>query len=111
MIDQTHELPVVWQCQILALTRSTACYQPQPVSAADLALIRRMDAWHLDHPFAGARMLSRLLKRASCLVGGRHVTTLMKPMGFHALYRKPNTSKRHSAHQVYPYLLRNLMIV
>ena len=31
-------------------------------------------------------------------------------MGIHALYRKPTTSKRHPAHKVYPYLLRNLPI-
>ena len=109
MIARTHALPVVRQCQILALSRSTAYYQPQPISEADLALMRRIDTLHLEHPFARARMLSRMLKRASCLVGRRHVATLMKQMGIHALYRKPNTSKRHLANKVYPYLLRNLM--
>jgi len=111
MIDRTHKLSVVRQCQILALSRSTAYYQPQPVSETDLALMRRIDALHLEHPFAGARMLSRLLKRASCLVGRRHVTTLMKQMGIHALYRKPRTSKRHPAHKGYPYLLRHLTVL
>ena len=110
MIDQTHDLPVVRQCHILALSRSTAYYQPKPVSEADLALMRRIDELHLEHPFAGARMLSRMLKRASCLAGRRHVTTLMKQMGITALYRKSNTSKRHPAHTVYPYLLRHLEI-
>ena len=109
MIDRTHALPIVRQCQILALPRSTAYYQPQPISEADLALMRRIDTLHLEHPFAGARMLSRMLQRASCRVGRRHVATLMKQMGIHALYRKPNTSKRHLAHKVYPYMLRNLM--
>ena len=33
-----------------------------------------------------------------------------KRMGIHAIYRKPNTSKRHQAHPVYPYRLRNLSI-
>jgi len=31
-------------------------------------------------------------------------------MGMAALYRKPNTSKRHQAHTIYPYLPRNLII-
>lgn len=35
----------------------------------------------------------------------------MQRMDIHALYRKPNTSKRHPAHKVYPYLLRNLEIM
>jgi putative transposase len=111
MIDRAHELPVVRQCQILALSRSTAYYQPQPVSEADLVLMRRIDELHLEHPFAGARMLSRMLKREGPPAGRRHVSTLMKQMSINALYRKPNSSsKRHPAHKVYPYLLRNLTI-
>ena len=34
----------------------------------------------------------------------------MKKMGIEALYRKPNTSKRHPGHKIYPYLLRGLDI-
>src|SRR5690348_6285856 len=32
-------------------------------------------------------------------------------MGLEALYRKPNISRRHHAHAVYPYLLRTLNII
>ena len=110
MIDRSHDLPVVRQCQILQLARSTAYYQPQPESQEDLALMRRIDELHMDWPFAGARMLRRLLKREGQAVGRRHISTLMQRMGIHALYRKPNTSRRHPAHKVYPYLLRNLPI-
>jgi hypothetical protein len=35
--------------------------QATPVSTAELALMRRIDKLHLDHPFAGARMLRDLL--------------------------------------------------
>jgi len=110
MIDRTHPLPIIRQCQILQLARSTAYYQPQPISPEDLALMRRIDELHMDWPFAGARMLKRILKREGWTAGRRHVSTLMKRMGIHALYRKPNTSRRHPAHKVYPYLLRNLEI-
>ena len=34
----------------------------------------------------------------------------MRQMGIEALYRKPNTSRRHAAHPIYPYQLRNLSI-
>jgi putative transposase len=34
----------------------------------------------------------------------------MRRMGIQALYRKPNTSKKHPAHPVFPYLLRGLAI-
>ena len=39
-------------------------------------------------------------------MGRRHVRTLMLRMGMAALCPQPGTSKRHPAHQIYPYLLR-----
>ena len=110
MIDRTHALPVVRQCQLLKLARSTAYYQPTPVSAAELALMRRIDELHLIHPFAGARMLRDLLRHEGHAIGRRHVATLMRRMGLEAVYRKPHLSHRPPAHRVYPYLLRNLEI-
>ncbi len=110
MIDRTHALPILWQCQTLALSRSTAYYQPKPVSAEDLALMRRIDELHLEGPFAGARMLSTRRTCKGRPVGRRRVATRMKRMGIYALYCKPNTSTRHPAHRVYPYLLRHLEI-
>ena len=110
MIDRTHDLPVVRQCQILALARSTAYYTPKPASPEDLALMRRMDEMHLEFPFAGSRMLRDLLRNEGQPVGRKRVRRLMRRMGIEALYRKPNTSRRHAAHPVYPYLLRDLTI-
>jgi transposase InsO family protein len=34
----------------------------------------------------------------------------MRRMGIEALYRKRNTSRKHPDHQVFPYLLRNVVI-
>ena len=110
MIDRTHDLPVTRQCQILDLARSSAYYEPAPISPTDLALMRRIDQLHMEFPFAGSRMLRDLLRQEGHPVGRRHVRTLMNKMGIEALYRKPNTSKRHAAHPVYPYLLRGLTI-
>ncbi len=110
MIDRTHKLPVVRQCQLLQLARSSAYYTPQPATPKDLALMRRMDELHLEHPFAGSRMLRDMLRLEGQNIGRKHVSTLMKKMGIEALYRKPNTSRRHAAHPIHPYLLRNLKI-
>jgi putative transposase len=35
---------------------------------------------------------------------------LMRLMGLQAIYQKPNTSRQHPEHRVYPYLLRGLSI-
>lgn len=110
MIVPSHALPVVRQCQLLNLSRSSVYYTPQPVSAGDLALMRRIDELHLQHPFAGARMLRDLLGQEGFIVGRRHVGTLMQKMGVEALYRRPNTSRKHPQQPVFPYLLRGLEI-
>jgi putative transposase len=110
MIDRDHALPVSRQAKVLKLARSTAYYQARPVSAEELALMRRLDELHLDYPFAGARMLRLLLRRQGVAVGRRHVATLMKRMGIEAIYRRPKTSEPEPGHKVYPYLLRGVSI-
>jgi putative transposase len=110
MIDPTHKLPVVRQARLLDLSRASLYYRPQSVSEADLVLMRRIDEIHLEHPFAGARMLRDMLRREGYEIGRKHVATLMKRIGIEALYRRPNTSKPNLAHRIYPYLLRDLAI-
>src|SRR5207247_339711 len=59
---------------------------------------------------AGARMLRDRVRHEGWSVGRKHVATLMRRRGVEALYRKANTSRRHAAHPVYPYLLRGWTI-
>jgi putative transposase len=110
MIDRTHKLPVTRQAVLLNVSRGSVYYLPKPICAADLQLMRRIDELHLEHPFAGSRMLRDLLRQEGVHVGRKHVTTLMRKMGIEALYRRPNTSRKHPAHPVYPYLLRHLTV-
>ena len=112
MIDREHQLPVVRQCELLGLARSTAYYEPLPVSEADLMLMRRIEELHLRWPFLGSRRLRDLLQTEGFPVGRKHVAALMRKMGIATLYRKPRTSTPGSgpAHRIYPYLLRNLVI-
>ena len=110
MIDRSHELAVKRQAELVGISRASVYYLPKPMSEADLALMRMIDGLHLEYPFAGARMLRDMLKARGFQVGRKHVVTLMRRMGIEALYRRPNTSKRHPGHQVYPYLLRGLAI-
>ncbi|HDR9103967.1 TPA: IS3 family transposase [Burkholderia vietnamiensis] len=95
---------------MVGIARSSAYYRPQPVSETDLLLTRRIDELHMEFPFAGARMLVRLLRREGHEVGRRRVRTLMKRMGVDALYCKPNTSRRNAQHKIWPYLLHGMKI-
>lgn len=110
MITRQHSLPMVQQCKILEIARSSFYYTPQEVSAADLALMHQIDKLHLAYPFAGSRMLRDLLRQDGFSVGRRHVATLMRKMGIEALYQRPRTTKPHPGHKVFPYLLRNRKI-
>ena len=110
MIDREHQLPLVRQAMLVGISRGAIYYEPRPLPERDLQLMRRIDALHLEHPFAGSRMLRDLLNAQGVDVGRRHVATLMQRMGIEAIYRKPNTSRPHPEHPVYPYLLRRLSI-
>ena len=110
MIDRDHKLSVSKQCRILKLSRSSVYYQPRPITELTLKLMRRIDELHLEYPFAGSRMLREMLFREGWKVGRRRVRTLMKKLNITALYRKPNTSKPHPGHKIYPYLLRDMEI-
>jgi putative transposase len=110
MIDREAALPIVRQCELLELSRSSVYYEPRPVSAADLALMRCLDELHLAHPFLGARKLATMLKREGLAVGRRHVRTLLRRMGLEAIYRKRRTSLPGQGHTLYPYLLSGVAI-
>ncbi len=110
MIDRSHDLPVTRQAKALNVSRGSVYYTPRPVSAADLAIMRRIDELHLEYPFMGSRMLRDMLCREGIGIGRRHVATLMRRMGIEAIYRRPNTSKPAPGHRIYPYLLRGLKV-
>jgi len=110
MIDREHGLPLAKQAKALGLSRGSVYYLPRPVSARDLAIMRRLDELHLELPFAGSRMLRGLLAAEGIKTGRRHVRTLMRRMGIEALYRRPRTTKPGPGDKIYPYLLRGLSI-
>jgi putative transposase len=110
MIDHKHQLSISRQARLLGMSRGSVYYQRRPASVADLVLMRRMDALHLDYPFAGSRMLRGLLRQEGYEGGRLHVATLMKRMGIAALYRRPATSHPTPGHQIYPYLLRKVAV-
>jgi len=110
MIERGHDLPLGRQAELVGLSRSTLYYEPRPVPASELAIMRRIDALHLDYPFAGSRMLRDLLRGEGVMIGRELVATMMRRMGIEAIYRKPNTSKAALGHRIYPYLLCGLAI-
>lgn len=86
-------------------------YEPVPVEAAELKLMRQLDELYLQRPFLGSRKLVLALREKGSSVGRKLVQRLMRLMGLEALVPKPNTSRSHPAHAKYPYLLKGLDVV
>jgi len=104
------ELSIVAQCRLLKVARSSLYWRPVAVSEDDLRLMRRIDELYLATPFYGARRMVAVLRRQGWVVNRKRVRRLMRVMGLEAIYQKPNTSRGHPGHVVYPYLLRGLVI-
>jgi putative transposase len=104
------ELSLSRQCEILAISRSSFYYTAKGESAANLALMRRIDELFLKYPFYGSRQMVRQLRRNGVRAGRHRVRRLMQLMGLAAIYQAPRTSTPHPAHRIYPYLLRGIAI-
>ena len=100
MIERGNVLPLTRQVVLLRLSRRSAYYLPRPVPPSRLAIMRRIDELHLEHPFAGSRMLRDLLRGKGITIGGLAVAPLMRRMGLEALYRRPSTSKSAPGHKI-----------
>lgn len=111
MIARPHPYySIVQQCQLLKVPRSTFYYRKTPASDDDLALMRRIDELYLKWPFYGSRRMVAELRGEGYDVNRKRVRRLMRLMGIEAIYPKPNTSRKHPSHKIYPYLLKNLTI-
>ncbi len=111
MVDREHpKLPVVRQCALLGVARSSICYRPKAASEEDLSLMGEIDRQYLETPFYGSRRMKAWLGRGGIQVSRKRVQRLMRAMGLRAIYRRPSTSRRSPEHRIYPYLPRNARI-
>jgi putative transposase len=105
------KISVVRQCHLLGLSHSSLYYQPAPISAESLTLMRLLDEEYTRHPFLGViKLTDWLKKRGYQHVGTRRTRHLLRLMGLMAIYPGPNLSRRAPGHKIYPYLLRGVPI-
>jgi putative transposase len=109
--NQAGELPLVWQAELLSLSRASLFYQPRPVGEQELTVKHRMDELHTAHPFLGARKIAQILAGEGILVGRHTIRRYRQQMGLQTLFAKPKLSHPGGPeHRVYPYLLGGLAI-
>ena len=109
-IHEKHDLSKTRRCELLDVARSSAYYRREPVSEADLAVMRLIDETHLQWPFYGSRRMRDELEERGHTVNRKRVQRLMRQMGLRALYPRRRTSQPGKKHKIYPYLLRDLSI-
>lgn len=113
-INPDHKsLSIGRQCQLIDLPRASYYRQSNLniESAENLPLMRLIDSEYTNHPFYGTRKMRDCLRRQGYKINRKRVQRLMRKMGLQSIAPKPNTSKPHPAHRVYPYLLRNMEII
>jgi putative transposase len=111
MIETDHpRISTARQCRLLGLPRSTYYHRRRPMPPDDLELMRKIDEIYTAHPEFGSRQLARFLRRQGYSVNRKRIQRLMRLMGLEAIYQKPNLSRPHPEHRIYPYLLRHLKV-
>ena len=98
------------QCELLGLARSSLYWEPASASADDLALMERLDRWHLDYPFLGSRKLATLVSSPGEAVNRKRAQRLMRLMGLECLFPRPKCTVTSRCHKKYPYLLKGVAI-
>jgi putative transposase len=104
------KLSLTRQCKLLKISRSSIYYTPVGVNAETLALMHEIDRVFTKYPFFGSRQIAAYLPQSGFSAGRHRVRRLMNLMGLQAIYKGPNTSKKHPQRRIYPYLLRKLAI-
>jgi putative transposase len=110
-VNRDHtDLSLTKQCKLLKISRSSLYYTPVGVNAETLKLMNEIDRVFTKYPFFGSRQIAAYLPRSGFHAGHHRVRRLMGLMGLQAIYKGPNTSKKHPQHRIYPYLLLKLSI-
>lgn len=111
MIEPSHsQIPIIRQCELLDIPRSSYYYRPKPISQENLNLMKRIDEIYTKFPYYGQPRITAQLHREGWLANHKRVEHLMRIMGIQAIYPKPNTSRPNLNNSVYPYLLKGVDI-
>ena len=99
------------QSQMLGLNWSTLYYKPVGISPYDQEMMNLLDKQYTETPFYGVMKMKEFLNEEGYEVGHDHVRTLLRKMGLFAVFAKPNISRPHPEHRIYPYLLKDVDVV
>lgn len=109
-IQPSHpNLSIQRQCDLIGLPRSSYYREgsAEQETPENIEIMKVIDKEYTDHPFYGTRQMRNVLRRKGYKINRKRVQRLMRKMGIQSIAPKPNTSKAHPQHKIYPYLLNN----
>jgi len=110
-MEEASGISISRRCELLAVPRSTFYATPGgSETTLNLHLMRLIDEQYTATPFYGSRRMAVQLQRQGFEVNRKRLQRLMRLMGLEPIYPRPNLSRRHPRHRIYPYLLRNVAI-
>lgn len=95
---------------MLEINRSSLYYNPKTVDDKTVLLTNLIDEEFTRHPFYGTRRMTAYLRHLGYEINRKRIQSLYRLMGLEANYPKPNLSKKHPEHKIYPYLLEDVKI-
>lgn len=98
------------QCELLDVNRSNLYYKRRAKDTErEQQLLKAIDRQFMKDP-CGVKKMVKYLKRDGYKIGEKLTRRLMRTMNLVAIYPKPNLSRAHPEHRIYPYLLKKLRI-
>lgn len=110
LVKDNKDMPMVEQCGLVELNRSTLYYEPVPYSDEEMSLFNEIDLIYTDMPYYGHRKIWQELLRRGRSIGRDRTLKYMRIMGLEPFYPHQHTSIPDKQHKVYPYLLKDLLI-
>lgn len=110
MVRNSKKIIISRQCELLYVSRRSHYYEAIKEDEKNLLIMKEIDGIYLNHHYYGSRRMLFALKDKGYEVSSHTIRRLMRKMGLYAIYQRPRTSKKNDEHNVYPYLLRNLIV-
>ena len=107
---ESEELTLGSQAELLSLNRTSLYYEAKQVTEEEIKIKHRIDEIYTKYPFYGSRRIKVILKQEGVKINRKTVQSYMREMEISGICPGPNLSKRQLQEQIYPYLLRNLVI-
>lgn len=105
------ELSVRQQCKLLGFNRSNLYYQRREKNIETEHRLRKaIDEQFMKDPCGVIKMM-HYLRRLGHSAGEKLIRRLMRSMNLLAIYPKPQLSRKHPEHRIYPYLLKGVEII